>query len=385
MDESKNSLRCSIIRGGTSKGIFIKENELPSDPEMRDAVIRAVFGSPDVRQIDGLGGADVLTSKLAVIGPPSREDADVDYTFAQVSFETEKVDYSGNCGNISSAVGPFAIDEGLVRAKGDMTTVRIHMKNTGKILTAYVPTKNGKSVSAGSFQIDGVPGGGAKIMLDWSGTAGGLTGKLLPTGNVRDIIKVDGNSYEVTLIDAGNPLVFIKAEALHMKGTESPGEIENNASLMRLIEKIRGQAAVRFGLCKKPKEAASLSPYNPFFAIVSESQDYKAIDGEKVAKEEVDLVSRLLFMLKMHKAYPITGTVATGAALRIPGTVVWDVLKEEAKERAEVYIGHPSGRIPVESKVVVDEDEIRLEKIGVYRTARRIMDGRVYLPERLYR
>ncbi|BDF34490.1 hypothetical protein CE91St62_25530 [Lachnospiraceae bacterium] len=383
--EVRKSLRCSIVRGGTSKGIFIRENELPSDPEARDEVIRAVFGSPDTRQIDGLGGADVLTSKLAIIGPSSRKDADVDYTFAQVSFDTDKVDYSGNCGNISSAVGPYAIDEGMVRADGPLAKVRIHMKNTGKILTAYVPTEEGRAICAGDFRIDGVPGTGAKITLDWSDTAGGLTGKLLPTGNVRDVIQAEGRSYEVTLIDAGNPVVFIKAEALDMKGTESPYEIEHNASLMRLIEKIRGEAAVRFGLCGRPEEAAAKSPYNPFFSIVSEPSSYVAVNGEKVGKEEIDVTARLLFMLKMHKAYPITGTVATAAALRIPGSVVYDVLKEEAKDRAQVYIGHPSGRIPVESEVDVDTDRIELKKAGVYRTARRIMDGIVYLPERHYR
>ena len=162
MNEKRQSLRCSIVRGGTSKGIFIKENELPADPARRDAVIRAVFGSPDIRQIDGLGGADVLTSKLAIIGPPSREDADVDYTFGQVSFETDKVDYSGNCGNISAAVGPYAIDEGMVRADGDKTLVRIHMKNTGRILRAEVPTENGRAVEAGDFAIDGGPGNRGK-------------------------------------------------------------------------------------------------------------------------------------------------------------------------------------------------------------------------------
>lgn len=380
--EGRKSLRCSIIRGGTSKGIFIRENELPPDPEQRDEVIRAVFGSPDIRQIDGLGGADVLTSKLAVIGPPSRDDADVDYTFAQVSFETDKVDYSGNCGNISSAVGPFAIDEGMVRADGRVTAVRIHMKNTGKILTAYVPTEGGKARSAGDFRIDGVPGTGAKIRLDWSDAAGGLTGKLLPTGNARDVISADGKSYEATLIDAGNPVVFVKADALGMKGMECPYEIEHNASLMRTIEKIRGQAAVMFGLCGRPEEAAAKSPYNPFFAIVSEPQDYAGPGGVKVGRDEIDLTSRLLFMLKMHKAYPITGTVATGAALRIPGSVVWDVLREEAKTRTEVYIGHPSGRIPVESEVTADGGRIELKKACVYRTARRIMDGIVYLLER---
>lgn len=380
MDE-RRSLRCSIIRGGTSKGIFIKENELPADPAARDAVIRAVFGSPDIRQIDGLGGADVLTSKLAVIGPSSREDADVDYTFGQVSFETDKIDYSGNCGNISSAVGPYAIDEGMVRADGEMTVVRIHMKNTGRILRAEVPTKNGRALEKGDFAIDGVPGTGARITLDWSDSAGGVTGKLLPTGHVKDQVEIEGTTYEISLVDAGNPLVFIRAESLGMKGTESPDEIENNAELMRIIEKIRGWAAARMGLCEAPEEAARVTPYNPFFAIVSKPQSYQAVNGKRIGEEEIDLTARLLFMLRMHKAYPITGTVATGAAARIPGTVAWEVLREEAKRRETIYIGHPSGKLPVEAVAAVEQGKIKLLKAGVYRTARRIMDGRVYLPE----
>lgn len=381
MDE-RRSLRCSIIRGGTSKGIFIKENELPVDPAARDAVIRAVFGSPDIRQIDGLGGADVLTSKLAIIGPPSREDADVDYTFGQVSFETDKIDYSGNCGNISSAVGPYAIDEGMVRADGETTVVRIHMKNTGRILRAEVPTKDGRAVEKGDFAIDGVPGTGARIILDWSDSAGGVTGKLLPTGHVKDQAEIEGTTYEISLVDAGNPLVFIRAESLGMTGAESPDEIENNAELMRMIEKIRGWAAARIGLCEAPEEAARVTPYNPFFAIVSKPQSYQAINGKQISGDEIDLTARLLFMLRMHKAYPITGTVATGAAARIPGTVAWEVLREEAKERETIYIGHPSGKLPVEAVAAVGKDKIELKKIGVYRTARRILDGRVYLPER---
>ena len=324
----------------------------------------------------------MLTSKLAIIGPPSREDADVDYTFGQVSFETDKVDYSGNCGNISAAVGPYAIDEGMVRADGDKTLVRIHMKNTGRILRAEVPTENGRAVEAGDFAIDGVPGTGARITLDWSDSAGGVTGKLLPTGNVKDHVTIGGVAYELSLVDAGNPLVFIRAEALGMTGIESPDEIENNAELMRTIEKIRGWAAARMGLCERPEDAAKETPYNPFFAIVSRPQSYQAINGKLVKEEEIDITSRLLFMLRMHKAYPITGTVATGAAVRIPGSVAWEVLREEARDRERIWIGHPSGKIPVESVVKTEEGRVTLEKIGVYRTARRILDGRVYLPER---
>ena len=169
-----------IHRGGTSKGIFIKENELPRDPAQRDRVIRGIFGTPDIREIDGLGGADVLTSKLAIIGPPTREDADVDYTFAQVSFDTDLVDYGGNCGNISAAVGPFAIDEGMVPITEPVTRVRIHQVNTNCILVADVPVKDGKAQVMGDCKLDGVPGTGARIMLDFGDTAGSTTGKILP-------------------------------------------------------------------------------------------------------------------------------------------------------------------------------------------------------------
>jgi 2-methylaconitate cis-trans-isomerase PrpF len=188
-------LRCVIMRGGTSKAVFLRENDLPKDKALRDKIILSVFGSPDVRQIDGLGGADVLTSKLAIIGPSSRSDADVDYLFAQVGIDKPVVDYKGNCGNISSAVGPFAIDEGLVRANEPMTTVRINQVNTNRLIVAEVPVIKGKAAVEGELAIDGVPGTGAPITLDFSDTAGSVTGKLLPTGNVKDKITVRGKAY----------------------------------------------------------------------------------------------------------------------------------------------------------------------------------------------
>lgn len=373
------AIRCSVVRGGTSKGIFLMSNDLPSDPEKRDAVIRAIFGSPDIRQIDGLGGADVLTSKLAIIAPPTKEGADVDYTFGQVSFENETIDYKGNCGNISSAVGPFAIDAGMVTAVEPVTTVKIHLTNSGKILTAEVPVKDGKAAVEGDYAIDGVPGTGAKITMDWSDAVGAFTGKLLPTGNAKDILETEKGKFEVSLVDAGNPLVFIKAESLGMIGTETPQEIESNKELMETIELIRGQAAVKFGLVKKAEEAADKSPYNPFFAIVSKPAAYEGLNNVKVEEGDVDMVSRLLFMLRMHKAYPITGTVCTGAAARVKGSVVWDVLREEAKSRDVVRIGHPGGVIPVEVQGRSDGKNTEITKIGVYRTARKIMDGLVYI------
>lgn len=372
-------IRCSIVRGGTSKGIFIIDNELPQDRILRDRVIQAIFGSPDIRQIDGLGGADTLTSKLAIIARSSREDADVDYTFAQVGIDQDVVDYSGNCGNISAGVGPFAIDNGLVQAMEPVTTVRIYQKNTDKILIAEVPVKEGKAITDGDFKIDGVPGTGAKITMDFSDTVGSQTGCLLPTGNVKDIITADGKEYEVSIVDAGNPLVFITAESLGMKGTETPAEIEGNQPLMKTIELIRGQAAQMIGLVKDSKEAAEKSPYIPFFAIVSPPNDYTGHNAVKVSKSDIHLVSRLLFMLKMHKTYPGTGAVCTGAAVRIPGSVVYDVLSEHGKVSETINIGHPSGVMQVESNVKDADEEMGFSKLAFYRTARRIMDGNVYI------
>lgn len=379
MHPDMEMLRCAVVRGGTSKGVFIMKNELPRDPVKRDAVIRAIYGSPDVRQIDGLGGADILTSKLAIISPSTREDADVDYTFGQVSIDTEFVDYGGNCGNISSAVGPFAIDEGLVEPREPVTTVRIHLTNSNNILVAEVPVKNGRAAVDGDFSIDGCPGTGAKITLDWSDTVGAITGKLLPTGNTKDCIRVGGKGYPVSIVDAANPLVFIHASSFGMKGTESPSEIEADKTLMNTIEKIRGEASVMLGLVDKPEDAATKTPYQPFFAIVSPPADYQTISGTTVKAADVDLVSRLLFMLRMHKTYPVTGTVCTGAAVRIPGTIAFEVMREAAQTRTTVQIGHPGGVIPVEAEASTANGQVKLTRIGVYRTARRIMDGYVYV------
>ena len=379
MHPDMKAFRCSIVRGGTSKGIFFLRNELPADPALRDTVILAAFGSPDVRQIDGLGGADVLTSKLAIIGPSISPDADVDYTFGQVSFEQSFIDYKGNCGNISSAVGAFAIDEGMVPPVEPITTVRIRQTNSNSILIAEVPVKDGKALVDGSFHIDGVPGTGAKVVMDWSGTVGSLTGKLLPTGRAKDTITVNGKQYTVSLVDAGNPLVFIPAAELRMRGTETTAEIESDPELMAEILAIRAEAAVMFGLVDDPADAAAKSPYNPFFAIISSPADYTALDGTTVKASDIDVVSRLSFMLKMHKTYPITGTVCTGAAARIPGTVVWDAIGDKARQNGTLRIGHPGGIVPVEAAAKQEGKETRITRLGVYRTARRIMDGLVYI------
>lgn len=385
MHPDMKTIRCSIVRGGTSKGVYFLENDLPKEQPLRDEVIRAAFGGVDIRQIDGLGGADTLTSKVAIVGPSTRSDCDVDYTFGQVSYTAPLVDYKGNCGNISSGVGPFAIDAGLVQAVEPVTTVRIHLTNTDNVIVAEVPVKDGRARADGDFAIDGVPGTGSRITLDFSDTQGAQTGALLPTGNPKDIFDFGKKgSFEVSLVDAGNPLVFITAQSLGMTGIETPAEIEANRDLMDTIEMIRARAAVRFGLVEREEDAAAKSPYVPFFAIVSPPQSYDCYNGRHVEREEIDVVSRLLFMLKMHKTYPGTGTVCTGCAARIPGSVLWEQLSEQARKETVLRIGHPAGVIPVESAAEERDGKIVITRAAFYRTARKIMDGAVYIKNSVF-
>ncbi len=269
-----------------------------------------------------------------------------------------------------------------------VTTVHIHMTNCGRMLTAEVPVSGGRACVEGDYAIDGCPGTGARITLDWSDVAGGITGKLLPTGNVRDKVVAGNKEYEISLVDAGNPLVFIRAADLGMQGTESPACIEGNAELMATIDKIRSQAAVMCGLVGLAEEASLKSPYNPFFAIVSPPASYTAINGRNVEAGDADIVSRLLFMLRMHKTYPVTGTVCTGAACRIPGSIPWEVLSERGRTDSIIRIGHPSGIVPVEAAAESSPNEpggVTITRLGAYRTARRIMDGRVYVRKSVFR
>lgn len=375
----QRELRTAIYRSGTSKGIYLHASDLPKEQELRDQVILRLFGSPDVRQIDGLGGADPLTSKLAIIEPASREDADIDYTFAQVSFASAKVDYSGNCGNISAAVGPFAIDQGLVRVVEPVTTVRIHNTNTQKIIIAEVPIHEGKAAISGDYQIDGVPGTGAKIALDFADTAGAVTGKLLPTGNAIDLVEIDGfKKIELTIVDAANPVVFVRAKDLNLTGVETPAEVDSNLELCSLLEKIRGKAAEMIGMVKDGQTAESQSPAFPMLAFVSAPKDYVDFTtGQLISEKQTDLVSRLMFMQVMHKTYAGTGTICTGTAAKIPGTIVNQALRPEARERSLIKIGHPAGVIDIEVDV---NQELSLKRAAIGRTARRVMQGDAYIP-----
>lgn len=371
------ALPCSIIRGGTSKGIYFLESVLPPVGELRDKALLTVFGSPDIRQIDGLGGANSLTSKVCIIGPSQRSDADVDYTFGQVSVDKPIVDWKGNCGNLTAGVGVFAIEQNLLKVTESKTTVRIFNTNTQKIIHATYSVKDGKVISDGDYSIPGVPGTGAKIKIDFFDPAGSITGKLLPTGNTKDRIDLgEKGIFTVSIVDAGNPVAFLIPQEIGLKGTELPIEVEGMPKVLALIEEIRSVVAEMIGIVSDRTMATSKSPAYPKIGFVSAPQDYVNPEGVLIRGEDVDLVARLASMQKMHRAYMITGAVSTGAAANIPGTVVHDVISQRAKENDTLIIGQPYG--PME--VTVDIQNGNIKKEGVYRTARKILDGQVYVP-----
>lgn len=373
-----------LMRGGTSKGAYLMMSDLPEDPVLRDQVILNIYGSPDARQISGIGGADPLTSKVALIAPSSREGVDVDYTFGYVGIKEAVVDYEGNCGNMSSAVGPFAIAKGLVPAEEPITRVRIYNTNTSKVIEASVPVKDGEVVSEGDYAIAGVPGTGAKISLNFLNSAGSKTGKLLPTGNVVDEITLNsGKKVRVSLVDAANPAVFIKAEDIGLTGKELPVDTETNPAILEIMEDIRTTAAVMMGLAKSKETASSAVPK---VAFVAAPADYLTTNGEMVKAQETDLLARTKALAVMHKTYAVTGGICLATAACIDGTVVNEVVSPQARKSGEIRIGHPSGILEVfVSLKKLLNGEWDLLQAGVCRTAKQIMEGVVYVPSKLFK
>jgi 2-methylaconitate cis-trans-isomerase PrpF len=376
-----------LMRGGTSKGLFFHEKDLPSDSRLRERVILAAYGSPDPyrRQIDGIGGALSVTSKVAVISPSASADYDVVYHFGQVSIDRPIVDVKGNCGNMSSAVGPFAVDEGLVKAVDPLTQVRIHQKNTDKLIVAEVPVQDGKFNEAGDYAIDGVPGKGSRVLLRFVDPAGAVTGKLFPTGSRKDRFDIRGlGTVEVSCIDAANPFVFVRAEALGLTGAETE-ELEGRAEIKSMLEAIRCRAAVRLGIATSEQEAARRSQAVPKVAVVAAPAAYTALSGRAVEAPEIDLLARMMSMGTLHRSYAVSGAVATAGAAMIPGTVVGDLLPESACGRDLLRIGHPGGVIDVGAVIESRAGEFIYREAVLGRTARRLMEGRVLVPARFFK
>lgn len=377
----QTSYRFTIMRGGTSKALFFKWNELPPDQVEREKTILAIFGSPDMRQIDGLGGAWEGYSKVAIIGPPSIEGADIDYTFGQVQISKAFIDWNFNCGNISAAVGPYAIDEGMVHVTEPITKVRIHMTNSHQVITANVPVRNGKSLIYGDYTVPGVPGTGARIDVNNSGLVGSSTGRLLPTGNVMDELEVEGlGKVPVSLVDIANPFVFIHADVVGATGMESRPEIEGNKELIGKLVAIRCAAAERLGFVVDRRDATEKSPSRPCLAYVHEAIDYPDyVTGQIFQAKDMDFLARNIFNNTAHETFMGTGSICTTVAAMIEGTVVNKVASERAKKTGIVRFGHPRGIIEAYIEVKKNGTEYVVEKANMGRTARRLADGLVYV------
>ncbi|MDE2326726.1 MAG: PrpF family protein [Rhodospirillales bacterium] len=373
------AIRAVFMRGGTSKALIFRAGDLPADRADWAPIFLAAMGSPDpaMRQLDGMGGGVSSLSKCCVVGPPSRPDADVDYTFAQVAIDRPEVDYASNCGNMSSAIGPFAVDEGLVAPPaGNEAVVRIHNTNTGKIIVARFPMEDGRAAVTGDLAIDGVAGTGAPIRLDFTDPGGAGTGRLLPTGNLTDRLDVPGlGPLRVTLIDAANPCVLVAAADLGMTATETPAAMERDTALIAGIEALRRAASVRMGLAADLEAAARIISV-PKVGILAPPADAPVLSGAVQTAASVDILARMMSSGQPHRAVPLTGALCLAVACRLPGTVAHDLVRPgEAAD--PVRVGHPSGAILVAAGVSSGPDGPRVSHATVFRTARRLFQGEV--------
>lgn len=349
----QHGIRGALVRGGTSKGLFVLERELPDDEEERDAALLSIYGSPDPRQIDGIGGATTTTSKMMIVGEPRRPDAEVSYTFGQVAIEEAEIDYDGNCGNMTFGVGAFAVDEGLVPvdAADEAVTVRLHNTNTNTLLDQTIPLVDGRAATKGDFKVHGVPGTGARVETAFLDPGGAFTGELFPLGEPTVELNVDGESVEVSVVDVTTPVVFVHAATLGIDGTELPGDLERDDDFLPRLERIRGEVCVRLGLVETAEESATVSPNYPKFAVVRSPTDYRTSDGDTVRADEIDLVARVSSMPVMHPVYAVTSASCTAAAVHLPGTIPHEVATADDEA---VTIGHPKGTMTVRAEVDVD-------------------------------
>jgi 2-methylaconitate cis-trans-isomerase PrpF len=368
-----------FMRGGTSNAIVFNAKDLPADRARWDEIFLAAIGSPDPygRQLDGMGGGVSSLSKVCVVGPSSRPDADIDYTFAQVQVKEAKVEYGANCGNMSSAMGPFAVDEGLVKVSGQDALVRVHNTNTKKLIWARFPLDDGQAAVDGDLAIPGVAGTGAPVKLEFREPGGATTGKLLPTGNVVDMLNVEGyGKVRVSMVDAANACVFVSAADLGIEGTEMPDEIDADAGLLKKLSAIRIAASVAMGVTNSAEEAAKRAAV-PFIGFVSPPQDAKTLTGESIKAASVDLTGRMMSNGQPHRALPLTCSLCMAVAARLEGSVVHQAARRADNPEAEIRIAMPSGVLTVAASVRKLEGQWHAAQGAFYRTQRRLFEGHV--------
>lgn len=359
------SLPAVYMRGGTSRALVFKKEDLPPDPALWDGIFLSALGSPDAygRQLDGMGGGISSLSKVCILSPSQRPEADVDYTFAQVSVHESKVDYKGNCGNISSVVGPFALSQGWCQASGEEACVRIFNTNTQKIIHSYFPVKDNQPVYEGELQIPGVSGSGAPIRLEFQRPGGATTGRLFPTGNKSEPLSYLGQQVETSMVDAANPVVFVRAADVGVSGFESPEELASHKSVLAGLDELRRQAAVAMGLASDLEAAKDLVSV-PYVGLVSPSLDGTA-----------SFNMRVIAGGQPHKALPLTVSLCAAVAARIPGTLVADLATTDSDE---IRISMPSGVLTLSARV--EEKDGQWEAVGgsFFRTARPLFAGVVF-------
>ena len=367
-----------FMRGGTSKALMFHARDLPADRSEWDAIFLSAMGSPDPngRQLNGMGGGISSLSKVCVLAPSERDDADVDYTFAQVLIKEARVDYNANCGNMSAAVGPFAVDERIVLAPDGETTVRIFNTNTSKMIHSTFCVQDGRAVLEGEFEIPGVAGKGAPIRLDFLKPGGATTGNLLPTGNVMDSLEVAGiGRVEVSMVDAANACVFVSAERLGLAGTEMPDELDRDGEILEKIAAIRAQASVAMGIARSLEEARAKTAV-PFIGFVSAAQDARTLSGGRLSAAEVDLTVRFVANGHIANAIPGTASLCTAVAAGIEGTTVFQAARRVTG--ASLRLATPSGMLAIGAEVRREDGFWHVVHGSLLRTARRLFEGFVY-------
>ena len=374
---SQKWIKATYYRGGTSKGVFFQKKDLPtSDQNKLNELFLKVIGSPDTnqRQLNGMGGGVSSVSKCVIISPSERDDADIDYNFIQIAIDKPIAEWNNNCGNLSGAVGPYAVQEGIIKPKEGENLVRIYQVNTDKIIHSTFQVKDGKPLIEWDYSIAGVHGAGSKVRLDYIEPGGSGTGKLLPTGNVIDEIEIkDYGKIKVSIVDAATPLVYLLAEDIGLKGTETPDELDAKTDKMNLIQKIRRKSAHIIGLSNSENEA----PMNtPRIGIVTSPKDYVSLDKTKISSNDQDITTRMFSMEKTHKAIMGTAGVNIGVAAAIDGTIP-NKVKRKNSDPLELRAGNPSG-IMTAGAIIENKNGKPFAKSAIFfRTFRPLMRGEV--------
>ncbi len=371
------------MRGGTSKGCLFKKEDLPEDRAAWDDIFIQVMGCPDPKQIDGMGGTVSSNNKIVVIWKSEEADVDIEYLVGQVIVGKRQVDYKSNCGNMTAAVPAFAVEEGMVPITEPRTTVRMLNRNTDKYINVEVPIdpETHSFSNDGDCAIAGVDGTAAELKVDFLNPAGSKTGKLLPTGHTRDVLEIPGfGTLEAMILDVSNPIVLVRAEDIGMKGTELPEEVNANRAVSELLEKIRGTACIKMGFAKDLADASEHQPGVPKVGFLSRPSDYTDLEGKQVDAAGMDICARVISVFKCHKACPLTAAGAISVAAKLSGSLAAELVRDPSA--ACIRIGHPSGimtMVPTVEPEGEDPAMARVPGVAVQRTARRIMDGYVYV------